>query len=209
MDRKEQIQALEIARAASVREPWERQHRESQKAFVAFREYQRMGAQRSHAKVGRALGKSVNLINRWSRHWDWVRRVQASDDAEDRAVREQHLRAVVEMNERHAELGQVLTGTVVAKLKKVIPKINPKDPGYAEAMRIRERELSRMSLASAARLLEVGVKVERQALGEAGDVGEVVGDRAAEEPPLAHLTTAELEALESIHDAARKRMAQR
>jgi len=53
------------------------------------------------------------------------------------------------------------------------------------------------------RLLEVGVKVERQARGEAG---EIVSDRVEEaDRSLGHLTTEELEELERIHDNAVRR----
>ena len=53
------------------------------------------------------------------------------------------------------------------------------------------------------RLLEVGVKVERQARGEAG---EIFSDRTAEDDKsLNNLTTEELEQLERIYDIAAER----
>jgi hypothetical protein len=42
---------------------WERQENESALAFGVYRDY---GSERSLAKVGRALGKSRALIERWS-----------------------------------------------------------------------------------------------------------------------------------------------
>src|SRR5215204_1885271 len=56
---------------------FEQKPTESAKAFAAFSVYLSMGAERSLAAVGRKLGKSVGLIERWSRKFDWSGRVQA------------------------------------------------------------------------------------------------------------------------------------
>ena len=52
--------------------PWERQKGETPQAFEAFSIYRDMGSSRSTAKVGRKLGKSKNLMDRWSSRWEWV-----------------------------------------------------------------------------------------------------------------------------------------
>ena len=59
-----------------------------------------------------------------------------------------------------------------------------------------------MSVSALSRLLEVGVKVVRQARGEAG---EVVSDRVEVDKSLNHLTTEELEQIERIHELAAER----
>jgi hypothetical protein len=56
---------------------FEQQPRESAKAFAAFRAYLELGPQRSLASVGRKLGKSVGLMERWSAKYEWPARVQA------------------------------------------------------------------------------------------------------------------------------------
>jgi hypothetical protein len=56
---------------------FEQQHNESAKAFAAFSLYLSLGPDRSLAAVGRKLGKSVVLLQRWSRRWDWAGRVAA------------------------------------------------------------------------------------------------------------------------------------
>lgn len=58
-------------------QPFEQQPRESAKAFAAFTVYLGMGAERSLAAVGKKLGKSEGLIERWSAKFDWASRVQA------------------------------------------------------------------------------------------------------------------------------------
>ena len=92
------------------------------------------------------------------------------------------------MNERHAKLAAAVTSKVIEKLQLVS-----------------QADIEKMSLTSTARLLEVGVKVERQARGEAG---EVIADKVEADKSLNHLTTEELEELERIHDIAAERAKQ-
>jgi hypothetical protein len=56
---------------------FDRQPRESLKAFPAIRAYLDLGAQRSLATVANKLGKSKVLMERWSRRYDWSGRVLA------------------------------------------------------------------------------------------------------------------------------------
>ena len=184
----ERLAALREARTESTRFPWERQFDESRKAFEAFVVYRDMGPTRSQEKVARELGKSAQLMARWSSKWSWVERVMAWVDEQDRQARLAQTEAVEKMNDRHAKMAAALTGKVVEKLQQVTPE-----------------EIKKMNFVSLSRLLEVGVKVERQARGEAG---EIVNDRvdAEVDTPLSHLTTEELEELERIHDIAAERL---
>ena len=56
---------------------FEQQGRESNKAFAAFKVYLELGPQRSLVRVAGKLGKSRQMIERWSRRFDWPARVQA------------------------------------------------------------------------------------------------------------------------------------
>jgi hypothetical protein len=56
---------------------FEKQERESNKAFAAFKTYLELGSERSLATVAERLGKSKTMIERWSRKFDWPARVQA------------------------------------------------------------------------------------------------------------------------------------
>src|SRR5205085_12094500 len=56
---------------------FEQQPNESHKAFAAFSLYLSLGPQRSLEEVGRKLGKSKVLMERWSSKFDWLARVQA------------------------------------------------------------------------------------------------------------------------------------
>lgn len=50
---------------------FEQQPRESDKAFAAFSLYLSLGSERSAREVGKWLGKSEELIQRWAAKFDW------------------------------------------------------------------------------------------------------------------------------------------
>ncbi len=54
--------------------------KESAKAFEAFSIYLNLGAERSVAAVGRKLGKSEGLMERWASRFDWTGRVRAYEE---------------------------------------------------------------------------------------------------------------------------------
>ena len=185
MTREDTLKRLQEARAASTRYPWERQFNERRKAFAAFCAYRDMGPARCLAAVGRKLGKSAKLIERWSAKWNWVERVAEWGDEQDRQNRISQIDAIQKMNERHAALAVALTGKIVKGLNL-----------------LQDETIKGMTPSAMSRLLEVGVKVERQARGEAG---EVVEEKVEATGHLAHLTTEELEQLDRIHDIAANR----
>lgn len=60
--------------------PWDRQERESAKAWDAFKAYRDMGPrERSTHRVAQELSKSETIVKRWSSMWDWVERAAAFD----------------------------------------------------------------------------------------------------------------------------------
>ena len=185
LDKEERIDVYREARLQSTRYPWERQFGESRKAFEAFTVYRDMGPTRSQERVARELGKSAQLMARWSAKWSWVERATAWVEEQDRQSRIAQQDKVEKMNDRHAQLATALTGKVVEKLQSMTSE-----------------EIEKMSVSALSRLLEVGVKVERQARGEAG---EVVSDRVEVDKSLNHLTTEELEQIERIHELAAER----
>jgi hypothetical protein len=129
------------------RDPWERQPGEAVKAFRAFVAY-RDDDDRSLVKVGRELGRSPQLIERWSKRWRWVERVASWADHLDAEKRRARVRAIEELEERHAQLAKSTLNLVVKEL-----------------IRRQSQPLERMSVTEMARLFEVSVKVERLALG--------------------------------------------
>jgi len=58
---------------------WDKQPRESARAYEAARLYFEMRADRSHAAVAQKLRKNKSLIERWSSKWRWIDRALAFD----------------------------------------------------------------------------------------------------------------------------------
>ena len=58
---------------------FEQQPRESSKAFAAFSLYLSLGPERSTREVGKRLGKSEGLMERWAAKFDWTGRVAAHE----------------------------------------------------------------------------------------------------------------------------------
>lgn len=83
-----------MAKWSANENSWERQPKESLKAYEAFYLYLQMGSERSLRKVEAELEKSHALISRWSATWNWKKR---SEDY-DRELRRQ------EFNTRKAEI---------------------------------------------------------------------------------------------------------
>ena len=67
---------------------WDRQPGESPKAHQAFLTYRGLGAARTLVAVSRALGKAYSLVRRWSKRFDWERRVWAWDVTQSRQDQE-------------------------------------------------------------------------------------------------------------------------
>lgn len=134
--------------------PWERQDGETPKQFEAFAVYRDMGEERSLAKVGRALGKSKALMDRWSSANSWVERALAWDDEQDRIARQEQIKDIKKMRKRHADVANAMIVAATKGLKSIME--NPKD--------IKPNDV--------ARLVEVASKLERISRGDVGDVVE-------------------------------------
>lgn len=146
---------------------WEQQQQkgETRQAFAAFTCYRDMKPhERSGSKVAATLGKSEQLIWRWSSRWSWVERAQAWDAELDRVARAAQQEAVAEMNARHASIGMLMLSKALAKLV------------GDEALKVEALDPSTLTPYQVARLVEAGQKVERLARGEATEKQELVGE---------------------------------
>lgn len=136
--------------------PWERSPDESTQAFAAFAHYRDMGAHRSTAKVGQALGKSKTLMDRWCEQWHWVRRAAAWDAHMDQA-------ALLGMRDKHTEMAVKLHTLGSAALQDWLAVMQlraeqrAKD-GHQQVPIIKPGELRQ--------LIEAGIKLERLVRGE-------------------------------------------
>lgn len=141
-----------MARANIPPEPWERQKSESAKAYEAFCEYRNMGASRSISKVAERLGKSNQLMSRWSRNNEWVKRCAAWDAEQDRIARLAQTDEIKRMRKRHADLASAML-VKAAKALKNLP----------------EEEINGMTIS---KMVETASKLERISRGDVGDVVE-------------------------------------
>ena len=101
---------------------------------------------RSLRKTAEALGMNKRTIANQSAKWDWVRRCEAYDAHVDRMNREANEAAIRKMKQDHALLAQHMIRTATRRLLTM-----PDDE---------------ISAAELARIVDVGVKVERLSRGE-------------------------------------------
>ena len=150
--------------------PFDQQPNESTKAFAAFSEYLNMGAERSLAAVGKRLGKSEGLMERWSARFDWPGRVRAH---------EAHL-ATVERLATEA----VARGKSAEWLARQVEQREEEWKARNEALDLAREAIGRWkgnrsrcgSLEGIARLLELASKLGRLASGMPTDRTELVGE---------------------------------
>ena len=149
---------------------FEKQDRESGKAFAAFAVYLSMGSERSLAQVGKKLGKSEGLIERWSKRYDWGGRVQAhgahfamiereATEAVARSKATEWLKRQQELREREWMMHEKCIAAAERGLKAFM-----------------EREKVYANLSDIARMLEVASKLGRLAAGMATDRTEITGE---------------------------------
>lgn len=136
---------------------WDKRDNESAIAFEAFARYR--DAQESHAQVAAALGKSLQLMYRWSREHAWSARRDAYIAQRDRVATQAQLRAIGEaeaertreiaaMNERHIKVARAIMGKIAKRLTDMT-----------------DADVAAMEPKDVARWVEVAVKVERLARG--------------------------------------------
>lgn len=129
-----------------VKNLWERQEKESSKAFQAFCIYRDLGAGRTLAAVSEKLRKSYDLIRRWSKNFNWKERADAWDKFITEKAARQAADEYAKMLEVQINLGKMLQ----AKAAKAIQNMN-------------FDEVSIKSLPAVVNAINVGVEIERTA----------------------------------------------
>ncbi len=150
--------------------PFEQQPRESDKAFAAFSLYLSLGAERSTRTVGKQLGKSEGLIERWAAKFDWRSRV-AAHAAHLAVVEREAVEAVARSKAAEWESReQQLRETEWAMHERAIAAAKRGLDAYME------REKVYANLADIARMLEIASKLGRLATGLGTDGERRKGD---------------------------------
>lgn len=170
------------ARNAHMVKPLRRLPGESAPAHEAFVTYAEMGARRSLAAVGRKLGKSGTLMERWSAKFGWVGRAATYDsnttdtrararEAAEAAEARRWARRRSEQSEEEFQLGQRLIEKakqmlelplVEVKARRVIERC---PEGHEKIVQVNIIKPVRFRAADSARLLLAADTLIRRALG--------------------------------------------
>lgn len=127
------------------RADWERQPGELGRAHAAFRVFRdlRTGVRRLET-VAEQTGVSARQLRAWASRWDWWARADAWDDQCHRVEDLERLDALRAMHSNHRKAGRA----VMMKALQALNDLQPAD----------------IPPAAAARLLELGARLERQTL---------------------------------------------
>lgn len=137
--------------------PWGPQDGETAMGFQAFATYRDMSpGKRTIAAVGRQLGRDATVLRALSAKFNWVDRAFAFDAWLDKRAVEDLARGRTQMRQEHADAAVLARTKIMARLKTMSPD-----------------ELSVRDLAA---WLDLAVKLERQARGEADRKIEVSGE---------------------------------
>lgn len=163
---------------------------ESPEAFEAFATYRDMGVGRSTAAVGRELGKSKTVMDRWSSKYAWVARAHSYDLEVDRRKRLGDLAGIEKMRKRQIVVATRMIDLGFLELEKLF------------AISEKKRKKGTLDERTLIKLIDVGAKLERLNRGEPG---EIVQTHAGEGLDLSTLTLDEIKQLRALRSKVRAR----
>lgn len=180
-------------RAPEPENAWDLHPDETGPAYAAFREYLLMGGDRSTSKVGRSLGKSKAMIERWSSRHRWVARAQAFDAEAGKRADEAAIDELEQRARDTAKEARTAFEAMLAPSKELVRRLK-EDPELLSTLPV--DELVRLS-ATTARAIPRVVMVERLSSGqsttnvgghrggpvELEDKGRAAAERRASEMP--------------------------
>jgi len=123
--------------------------------FCLYRDMDQL--ERSVKKVADEVGRSVRMMWDLSSKWDWLKRAEVYDLHMQRLKQAAQEKARIEMAERQAKEGTTLQNIAMGGVKNLLDATG------------QVRKDVEMTPSVIARLLEVGVKIERLARGEPTD----------------------------------------
>lgn len=126
------------------RQVWERQDGETPRAYDAFRRFRDAGPRRAVEPIADAAEVSLNTAKRWSARHLWHTRAEAWDDHCHRIEDEGRLDKLRKMHADHVKAGQI----AILKAMQALAGM----------------PANQIPAGAAARLLELGVRIERNTL---------------------------------------------
>lgn len=120
----------------SDRPIYEKLENETPKAWEAFCIYRNMGHNRTFERVRDQLGKSIPLLERWGRTYNWRERVNAFDIDQEAITREilinqniiEHKRKLEKLRKEDEEMGNAARATQAMFLQKLQKRAKELDP---------------------------------------------------------------------------------
>lgn len=135
------------------RKPYDQQAGESEPAWQAFVAFRDLGPGRTVAAVGKTLGKSGNLVDRWCQRWNWRARAHRWDTDLDRQRRDE----LVERRRRTTNNTMAAGGVLLARATRLLTPPPGTDPdAWLPEPRV---------LVAAAGAIDKGIALQRLALG--------------------------------------------
>jgi hypothetical protein len=129
---------------------WPRQFQETARSYALFAAYRDMGpGERSLARVAREFGRSLDAVQQLSRRHGWVARAMAWDAENELVKRAAQVKELEAMARRQVLAGQLFQSRGVKRVQGMTDK-----------------EIGRLSISEAIRLVETGVRLERLGPGE-------------------------------------------
>jgi hypothetical protein len=155
-----------------MKQPWEQQPDEGDRAFAAARLYFEMGKTRSLRAAAEKLDKSYTIVGRWSEKYHWVARARAFDaylhdlemqmmetEVKDRAKKWADRRE--KLLEREWETAEKLLERADAMMKFPLARQTTSDDGKTIIV-----EPARWNVATALKTLDLASRLGRLAVGE-------------------------------------------
>lgn len=132
---------------ADAIQPWDKRPKETPRAFQMFTHYRDAGPARSLRKVAAETATTLGLVSGWSAEHDWVDRSAAWDQQLDRERQAEQVEEIRTMHRRHAALATQMMAKAIEKVRAI--------------------EGEKLSVREAILLIDLAVRMERQARGEA------------------------------------------
>lgn len=175
--------------------PWHRRQNETLQAYEAFNTYLLLGPERSQERVAKTLGKSRQLMDRWSTRHAWVLRITAYEEHFALKALDATEDDRIELMREHMNFASSVLRRARARLEFVTDDM-PEDEKELEKL---DEQGKLMTVDQALRAGDLAVKIGRLATGLDGDYTppESTGE------DLGNLTVDELEMFESLLDKAR------
>ena len=118
--------------------PWERQPKETDRAYSYFCTFRDMGPGRSLAKLSVLVNKHLSPLAHLSVKFKWIERVNAWTDELERIKADAVIKELKEMTKRHSNHAQAIENVLMVPVNKFIEKMRSGQVGDIESMPSKE-----------------------------------------------------------------------